>query len=373
MNRKDLKLLYAFILVIFFACKHGATYTTWQQYNGSDENIHYSSLTQVDTGNVKELQVAWEYHSGDIDTANHSQMQCNAIMIDGVLYGTTPQMKLFAIDASTGKEKWQFNPFDSLAGNKKMFFILNNCRGVTYWSDGNDDKRIFYTAGSDLYCINAISGSLVKDFGDKGKIDLHEGLDRDVKDLFVTATSPGIIYKDLIIMGSRVDEGAAAAPGHIRAYNVRTGKRYGYFIPYRIREKKAMKPGTILLLINLSVAPMHGVDSVWINKEELYLHATGSASYDFYGGRRTGNNLFADCLLALDAATGKRIWHFQDLHHDVWDRDLSSPPALVRITKDGNKIDAVALTTKSGFIYLFERATGKPVYDIEGSKSTISK
>ena len=145
-------------------------------------------------------------------------------MIDGLLYGTTPNMKLFAIDAATGKEKWQFNPFDSLAGNKKMFFILNNCRGITYWTDGRDDKRILYTAGSALYSVNALDGKLVKDFGAGGKVDLHEGLDRDVKDLFITATSPGIIYKDIIIMGSRVDEGAAAAPGHIRAYNVKTGK-----------------------------------------------------------------------------------------------------------------------------------------------------
>jgi len=368
MERASIKLIYTFILVICFACKHGSNYTTWQQYNGSDDNIHYSSLTQVDTGNVKQLQVAWEYHSGDIDTANHSQMQCNAIMVDGILYGTTPQMKLFAIDALTGKEKWKFNPFDSLAGNKRMFFILNNCRGVTYWGDGNDDKRIFYTAGSDLYCINATNGSLVDDFGDSGKIDLHEGLDRDVKDLFVTATSPGIIYKDLIIMGSRVDEGAAAAPGHIRAYNVKTGKLVWIFhtIPHPGEEGyETWDDSTAYKFI--------GGANAWsgfsLDKQRgIVFASTGSASYDFYGGRRTGNNLFADCLLALDASTGKRIWHFQDLHHDVWDRDLSSPPALVTITKDGNKIDAVALTTKSGFIYLFERATGKPVYDIVETK-----
>ena len=276
----------------------------------------------------------------------------------------TPQMKLFAIDAATGKEKWQFNPFDSLAGNKKMFFILNNCRGVTYWSDGANDKRIFYTAGSDLYCINAIDGSLIKSFGIDGKIDLHEGLDRDVKDLFVTATSPGIIYKDLIIMGSRVDEGAAAAPGHIRAYNVRTGKREWIFhtIPQPGEDGyETWDDSTAYKFI--------GGANAWsgfsLDKEKGIVFAcTGSASYDFYGGRRTGNNLFADCLLALDAATGKRIWHFQDIHHDVWDRDMSSPPALVTITKDGKKTDAVAVTTKTGFIYLFERATGKPLYDI---------
>lgn len=222
-------LVYCIVIIALISCTTKKNYTGWQQYKGGNESIHYSSLTQIDTGNVKQLQVAWEYHSGGVDTANHSQMQCNPIIIDGVLYGTTPNMKLFAIDAATGKEKWQFNPFDSVAGNKRMFFILNNCRGVTYWTDGKEDKRILYTAGSNLYCVNALDGKLVKDFGTAGKTDLHEDLDRDVRDLFITATSPGIIYKDLIIMGSRVDEGAAAAPGHIRAYNVHTGKREWIF------------------------------------------------------------------------------------------------------------------------------------------------
>ena len=205
---------------------------------------------------------------------------------------------------------------------------------------------------------------LVKSFGTGGKIDLHEGLDRDVKDLFVTATSPGIIYKDLIIMGTRVDEGAAAAPGHIRAYNVRTGKREWIFhtIPHPGEDGYETWDDT-------AAYKFIGGANAWsgfsLDKERGIVFAcTGSASYDFYGGRRTGNNLFSDCLLALDAATGKRIWHFQDIHHDVWDYDFSSPPALVTITKDGKKTDVVAVTTKTGFIYLFERASGKPLYDI---------
>ena len=160
--KKIIAILPALLLFINFGCNTRASYTGWQQYKGSDENIQYSSLTQVDTGNVKQLQVAWEYHTGDADTANHSQIQCNPIVVDGLLYGTSPQMKLFAIDAGTGKEKWQFNPFDSLAGSKKMFFIMNNCRGVTWWSDGANDKRIFYTAGSDLYCISAMDGTPCK-------------------------------------------------------------------------------------------------------------------------------------------------------------------------------------------------------------------
>jgi len=358
-----------FLLVAFYlySCKQSTdtSYTSWPQYKGSNENIHYSSLTQVDTGNVTQLQVAWEYHTRDADTANHSQIQCNPIVVDGILYGVSPQLKLFAINAQTGQEKWQFNPFDSLVGNKRSFFNMNNARGVTYWTDGANDKRIFYTAGSDLHCINAITGKLVNEFGNKGKIDLHNDLDRDVKDLFVTSTSPPIIFNNLLIIGTRVDEGQHAAPGHIRAYDTRTGKRQWIFhtIPH---------PGELGYdtWTDSNAYKYVGGANAWSGfsldkKRGIVFACTGSASYDFFGGKRLGNNLFGNCILALDAATGKRIWHFQSVHHDVWDRDIPSPPALVTITKNGKKTDAVAVTTKSGFVFVLERETGKPVFDIE--------
>lgn len=356
-----------FILIpcLFVSCNaHKDSYDGWQMYGGNANNNHYSSLTQIDTNNVQQLKVAWMYHTGDVDTANHSQIQCNPIIINGVLYGTSPLMKLFAVDAATGKQKWIFNPFDSLSGDKRMFFILNNCRGITYWRDGND-KRIFYTAGSSLYSINADDGKPVNSFGDSGKIDLHNGLDRDVKDLFVTATSPGVIYKDLIVMGSRVNEGAAAAPGHIRAFDVRTGKQKWIFhtIPFPNELGYNTWEDT--------AAYKHiGGANAWSGltldeKNGIVFAPTGSASFDFYGGKRRGDNLFANCLLALDVATGKLKWHFQTIHHDLWDHDLSSPPALVTINKDGKKIDAVALTTKTGFVFVFNRETGAPVYSIE--------
>ena len=337
----------------------------WTMYGGNSNNNHYSSLSQIDTNNVTQLQVAWTYHAGDVDTANHSQIQCNPIIIDNVLYGTSPLMKLFAVDATTGKQKWIFNPFDSFNGNKRFFFIMNNCRGVAHWSDGNNDKRIFYTAGSDLYSINADNGKPEMSFGDSGKIDLHNDLGRDVKDLFVTSTSPGVVYKNLIIMGTRVDEGPAAAPGHIRAYDVRTGKLKWIFhtIPYPNEVGYNTWEDT--------AAYRHiGGANAWSGlaldeKNGIVFAPTGSASFDFYGGKRRGDDLFANTLLALDASTGKRIWHFQSIHHDLWDRDLSSPPALVTINKDGKKIDAVALTTKTGFVFVLDRKTGKPVYPIE--------
>ncbi len=361
--------LKSYLIVLFFflfsSCKRATDkYSRWEVYGGSKENIHYSSLVQIDTSNVKNLQIAWIYHTQDADTINNSQIQCNPIIVDSVLYGTSPQLKLFAIDAATGKQKWVFNPVDSI-GNKKTTFILNNIRGITYWTDGTN-KRIFYTAGSNLFCINALNGKPDQNFGVDGKIDLHDGLDRDVKDLFVTATSPGIIYKNLIIMGSRVDEGPVAAPGHIRAFDVHTGKRKWIFhtIPY---------PGeTGYETWDNEEAYKHtGGVNAWSGfsldeKKGIVFAGTGSASFDFYGGKRTGNNLFANCVLALDAATGKYIWHFQTIHHDVWDRDLPTAPILVTIKKNNKNIEAVAQVTKTGFVFLFERISGKPIYPIEG-------
>jgi len=354
------------VIVLLASCKQRETaYTTWSQYKGSNENIHYSSLSQVDTSNVKQLQVAWEYHTGDADTANHSQIQCNPIIVDSTMYGVTPRLKLFSVDARTGRQNWQFNPFDSMSSDRRMFFIMNNSRGVTYWSDGATDKRIFYTAGSDLYCINAVTGKIIHDFGDNGKIDLHNDLDRDVKDLFVTSTTPPIIFNNLLIIGTRVDEGQHAAPGHIRAYDTRTGKRQWIFHTIPHPGEYGYNSWT-----DSNAYKYVGGANAWSGfsldkKRGIVFACTGSASFDFFGGKRIGNDLFGNCILALDAATGKRIWHFQSVHHDIWDRDIPSPPALVTINKDGKKTDAVAVTTKSGFIFLLERETGKPVYDIE--------
>ena len=361
------RVLFAVILTFFItACKFGDDhrYNDWTVTGGSKQAIRYSSLNEIDSSNVNQLKIAWEYHSGDADTAKHSQMQCNPIIVNGVMYVTSPKLRLIALEAATGNEKWVFDP-DTINKNKEFnHFILNNNRGVTYWEDA-DDKRILYTAGSMIYAVNALNGKMITSFGNGGRIDLHEGLGRDVKELYVAATSPGIIYKDLYILGSRVDEGPAAAPGHIRAYNVRTGQLKWIFhtIP---------QPGEFGYdTWEDPVAWKHiGGANSWsglsLDEQRGILFApTGSASFDFYGGKRKGNNLFANCLLALDAATGKRIWHFQFMHHDVWDKDLPTPPALVTLNKDGKQIDAVAQPTKNGMLYLFERATGKPIYPID--------
>src|SRR6266498_4205495 len=225
-----LKLIAVILIFVLISCSSKKQYTTWSCYKGSPESIHYSSLTQIDTNNIMDLEVAWLYHTGDADTLHNSQIQCNPIIVDSILYGTSPQMKLFAVNAATGKQKWVFNPFDSIANaDEGFFFVLNDSRGIAYWTDNKNDKRIFYTAGSFIYCINADNGKSIKSFAVDGKLDLHDDLDRDVKDLFVTSTSPPIIYKDILITGTRVDEGPMAAPGHIRAYDVRTGKKLWIF------------------------------------------------------------------------------------------------------------------------------------------------
>jgi len=364
--------------IVTVSCKTSVkeSYKNWNVYGGTKSALHYSSLKEVDTNNVTSLKVAWMYHTNDVDTSAHPQIECNPIVIDSILYATSPKMKLFALDAATGKEKWFFDPRASLVfdSNDRLALPLifsNTGRGVTYWSDGKDDKRIFYAAGYNLICVDAVTGKLISSFGNKGRIDLHDDLDRDVQDLSVTMTTPGVIYKDLLIIGSSLAEDATAAPGHIRAYDVRTGKRrwifhtipqpgeYGY---ETWEDKEAWKHlGAANSWAGMSLDEERGIVFV----------PTGTVADDFYGGKRLGSTLFGNCVIALDAATGKRIWHFQTVHHDAWDRDLPNAPVLVTVTKDGKTIDALAQTTKSGLIFLFERETGKPLYPIEEKRVPI--
>ena len=352
--RKSLAAYSLIFLIFCIACSSKST----------PPSTHYSPLTQIDTANVQGLQVAWTYHTGDADTINHSQIQCNPLFVDGTLYGTSPRLVLFALDAATGAAKWTFNPQDSNQNKSRKDFVLNNNRGVAYWK-GGDDRRIFYSAGSWLYAIDANTGKTIPSFGKEGKIDLHDGLGRDVHDLYVAATSPGIIYKDLLIMGTRVSEGSDAAPGYLRAYDTRTGALKWTFhtIPW---------PGEFgydtwedpIAWKNIGGANAWSGFSL-DEKRGILFAPIGSASFDFYGGKRKGQGLFSDCLLALDAATGKRIWHFQQIHHDTWDKDLPTPPALVTVMHNGQMVDAVAQPTKTGFVFLLDRETGVSLFPIE--------
>jgi len=352
-------------VVLFNSCKNNLTRddTGWRVYGGSKKSQRYSTLTQIDTSNVKQMQVAWVYHTNDADIKAHSQIQCNPIIVNGLLYGTTPKLRLFALNAATGKQKWIFNP----AGNTNATpanFGMNNNRGVTYWEDG-EDKRILYCAGSNIYAVNAETGALITSFGNGGKIDLHNDLGRNAKDMYVTATSPGIIYRDIYIIGSRVNETADAAPGHIRAYDVRTGKLKWIFhtIPY---------PGEFGYESWKDTSAYRHIGSAnsWTGfsldeKTGVLFAPTGSAAYDFYGGKRKGAGLFANCVLAIDASTGKLKWHYQVIHHDIWDKDLPTAPVLVTVKHDGKDVGAVAQPTKHGFVFLLDRATGKPLFPVK--------
>lgn len=351
------------LLICIPACKDDAPqYVNWAVYLGDKHSSQYSPLTQINKENVKNLKVAWTYNSGDADhEKNRTQIQCNPLIIDGILYGSSPKLKFFALNAETGKEIWTFDPFDD---QEYKAFGMGVNRGLAFWTDGQQ-KRLLVTAGPFIYAINAETGNLIPDFGANGKVDMHDGLDRNVDNLFINSNTPGIIYKDKLILGCRVSEsgGTGAVPGHIRAFNVHTGEQEWIFhtIPHPGEYGYETWPpgawqysGGANAWAGLSVDEERGIVFV----------PTGSASFDFYGGDRIGENLFANCLLALDANTGDRKWHFQTVHHDIWDRDLPAPPNLVRVNHNGKEIDAVAQITKSSYIFLFDRETGEPLFPI---------
>lgn len=334
-------------------------YSEWSEYLGGPDRNHYSTLNQITPENLKNLQIAWTY-----DVGEGGQMQTNPIIVDGLLYGVTPAVQAFALDAATGKEVWKFG--------EPSAHWASTSRGVSYWADG-EDKRILYTVGPNLFALNAKTGKLIESFGDKGKVDLHTGLPEIAKDKFIISNTPGTIFEDLIIMPVRLSEGADAAPGDIRAFNVRTGKLVWTFhtIPYPNEFGYKTFPKNAYLNTEIGAANNWSGMSVDRKRGVVYI-PTGSAAFDFYGGNRKGQNLFSDCLLALDARTGKRIWHFQTTHHDIWDRDLPAPPNLIKVMHNGRKIDAVAQITKQGYVFLFDRDSGKPLFKIEEKKVPTS-
>jgi len=332
---------------------HASAGRDWPVYLGDKAASHYSTLDQITPENVGQLELAWTFHGGEI-RPDTSQIQCNPLVIDGVLYATTPALKVVALEAATGRELWRFAPAEPNGVN----------RGLTWWAD-SDDKRILFGTGHWLHAIDARTGRLVDSFGEHGRVDLSVGLDRDVTGLAIQANTPGVIYRDLIIMGMRLGEGPApAAPGHIRAFNVRTGKLEWIFhtIPHPGEPGYETWPPDAWQRV--------GGANVWTGmtvdeKRGLVFCPVGSAAFDFWGGDRVGDNLYANCLLVLDAATGKKKWHFQFVRHDIWDRDPPSPPTLLTVKRDGRDVDAVAQTTKSGHVFVFNRETGEPLFPIE--------
>src|SRR5580693_3988455 len=338
-------------------------YRDWTVYGGGPESIRYSNLNQINTTNVQKLHVAWTFDTGDAFA--ESEMQCNPIIVNGLLFATTPKLRVIALDAATGKQRWSFDPND---GAKVTHGIRN--RGVTYWAEGKD-QRILFVSRHWLYALDARTGSLVPSFGKSGRVDLREGLGRDPREISISATSPGIIYRDLFIISGLMAEDLPAPPGDIRAFDVRTGKiRWSFHtLPhpgefgYDTWPKDAWKQsGSANNWSGMSLDEKRG----------LLFVPTGSAAFDFFGSNRIGDDLFANSLLALKADTGERLWHFQAVKHDLWDRDFPSPPTLVTVKRGGKSIDAVAQATKQGWLYLFDRTNGQPLFPIEHKKYPAS-
>ncbi|MBV8553050.1 MAG: PQQ-binding-like beta-propeller repeat protein [Acidobacteriaceae bacterium] len=331
----------------------GETHLGWRDYGGAADSAQYSALKQINRSNVKKLEIAWIYPTGD-----DNQYSFNPIVVDGLMYVLAKNNSIVALDASSGKEVWihETGPRTKLITN----------RGINYWeSRDRSDRRLMFARNNFLEAIDARTGSSISSFGDNGRVDLREGLGRDPTTLsLVQSTTPGRVFEDLLILGSATNEGYGSAPGDVRAYDVRTGKLVWTFhtVPhpgefgYETWPKDAWKTvGGANAWSELSLDEQRGI---------VYV-PTASPKYNFYGADRKGADLFGDCLLALDARTGKRLWHFQMVHHDIWDYDNANAPKLLTVRHNGQMVDAVAEAGKEGFVWVFNRVTGEPLWPIE--------
>jgi len=322
----------------------------WPGYGGGPAGIRNSPLKQINRANVSHLKVAWTYDTND----GPGDPQTQPILVDGVLYGVTPTHKAIALNGATGKILWTFD--SGIRGRGPN-------RSVVWWSS-RAERRLFVAVQSFVYALDPASGKPIADFGEQGRIDLRQGLGREAAKQSYVLTSPGIIYRELLIVGGRLPEALPAPPGDVRAYDVRTGKLRWTFhtIPHPGEPGYETWPADAW---TYSGGANNWAGMALDEKRGIVYVPTGSAASDFYGADRLGDNLYANCLLALNAATGERIWHFQGVRHDIWDRDFPSPPALVTVRHEGRMVDAVVQTSKQGWVYLFDRASGKPLVPIE--------
>ncbi len=335
-------------------------YTEWAIYRGDKKANQYSELDQIHAGNVDQLEKVWEYRHGD---PQGPSMYSNPIVVDGLLYFTTPRVNAVALDAASGKEVWVF---ESAAHHPRREEFRGRNRGLVYWeNESGGQRRIFNFVKDRVYAIDALTGDLIKSFGDGGSIDLRQDLPVDPSRASIEVTTPGIVYQNFLIVGSRVPEGNRSTPGDIRAYDAVTGQFRWIFhtIPHEgelgydtwIRQDGSVYGGA---------NPWGGFS---LDEERGWVFcATGSAAGDFiYGGSRQGSNLFSNCVLALDAATGERQWHYQTVHHDIWDYDNPPPPILATIPWEGGSRDVAVQLTKMGFTFVLDRDTGEPLFPVE--------
>lgn len=364
MRLVNTKSLLIYLSVVLSGCMTGDRNEEWLTATGTNEGIKYAAGTNINIGNVKDLRLAWEYDTGD-SLAKGATIPTTPLIVGDTLFGISPNQHLFALEAATGRELWVFKAPDPA--------LRGSIRGFCYWEDKSGrEKRVFYATGPHMYAVDAVSGTMITSFGKGGYIDLRENMDGAYENSWMSGNAAPIIYKNMLITGMRVSEGADAAPGHIRAFDVRTGARRWIFhtVPHpgekgyeTWEDKDAWK----------RVGGANNWAGMALDEERGIVYIPlGSAAPDFYGRRRKGENLFANSLLALDANTGTYLWHFQVVRHDLWDRDLPAHPNLVTVRKNGKWIDAVAQITKAGFIFLFDRVTGEPVFPIKEVKALPS-
>jgi len=333
----------------------------WRSYSADAASTRHAPLDQVTTENVEHLEVAWELETLPEGARPQGSLQCNPIVVDGIMYVSGHGLHTHAIEAHTGKLIWSNKGFDT---GRRRRRASGTSRGVTYWADG-DERRIFAPVREHLFAIDARSGALIEDFGEGGAIDLTADLGRDLGEATVVSTTPAVVYEDLLITTSKPGEGPReAAPGHIRAYDCRTGKLRWIFhtIPhpgefgYETWSKDSWKTA--------GGANCWGGMSVDHERGLVFL-STGSPTFDFWGGDRIGANLFGNSVVCLKAATGERVWHYQTVHHDLFDYDLGCAPNLITVMHEGRSRDAVAQVSKTGWVFLLDRETGEPLYPIE--------
>jgi quinoprotein glucose dehydrogenase len=331
----------------------GQDHTTWSDYGGGPDSSQYSALREIDRANVSKLKIAWSFPTGD-----DNRYFFNPVEAHGLVYVLAENDSIIALDAETGKKVWvrRADPHTEIITD----------RGINYWeSDDGSERRLLFASNHCLQAIDARTGKSILSFGTNGRVDLKQGLDRDPSTLsLVQSTTPGRVFENLLILGSATNQGYGSAPGDIRTFDVRTGNLVWTFhtIPrpgelgYDTWPRDAWK--------RVGGANCWGEISVDERRGIVYV-PTASAKYNFYGADRRGADLFADCLLALDARTGELIWYYQTVHHDIWDYDLMAGPKLLTLWHDGQKVDAVANAAKTGFVWVFDRVTGKPLWPVE--------